>query len=77
MKTIFRSVEQEWSEYERMVLDPSAGEIQRRETRRAFMAGYFAAMTALVSMPEGIDDELLVQSLEDHYEETKRVVEHA
>lgn len=65
-----KTIAQCHQEFERVVLPPSAGEVQRREMRRAFYSGAYAALlTCLEAAAESMDDdeqgEALIQALHD------------
>lgn len=43
-----RTLAEQWRSYEKQVLPPAAGAVQRQETRRAFYAGAQSAFLVLV-----------------------------
>ncbi len=67
-----RTIAQRWAEFEAAILDPiGAGDLQRKETRRAFYAGFQASLTAGIEMAEesGDDDEAGVLMIAALHEE--------
>lgn len=48
----------EWREFEQKVIPPGAGEIQRREMRNAFFAGFASAISVVaeIAVNQGTDE---------------------
>jgi hypothetical protein len=71
-----RTVEQEWASFESAVLSKNAGAIQRQEMRRAFYAGFGAALGSLQQMASesGDDDDLGVTMVESLHQECMQFV---
>lgn len=49
-----RTIAEQWRSYEREVLPPTAGQLQRQETRRSFYAGAQAMVEIVL---HGVSDE--------------------
>lgn len=76
---MIRTVAQEWEHYASSCLPSDAGEIQRDETKQAFMAGVFAGLTQLVSRcalnPDGDPLGKVLDDLHDESsEECKAII---
>lgn len=69
-----RTIAQQWTSFEAAVLPASAGRVQRLETRRAFYAGFQAALLAAVEMADesGDDDDLGVSMIQRLHEECQQ-----
>ena len=52
-----RTIAQQWTTFEATVLPAAAGRVQRMETRRAFYAGFHAALMCGVEMADESGDD--------------------
>lgn len=52
-----QTINESWKSYESMVLPKEAGEIQRREMKRAFFAGFGYAMDTLLELSVFDEDD--------------------
>lgn len=75
-KKVFRSVQDRWNEFQRMVLPPDSSPTQFQEMRKAFLAGYFDALVALNEATEsGLAEDVLVRALNDHVKATQETLQ--
>ncbi len=66
-------IDQQWREFERKVIAKDAPEIQRKEMRRAFFAGFEMSLVALSHASS--DEDRAVESLEDMYRQCREFAE--
>lgn len=50
------TIQSEWQHYAETVLPPDAPEVQLRETRRAFYAGYLSAMMQITDIAHSVSE---------------------
>jgi len=54
------TIQGEWEKFESIVIHPEAGQLQRKEMRKAFYAGFYSAVTLL----DGLNDQNLSKAAE-------------
>lgn len=75
-----RTINEAWQSYRRDVVTEKAGVTQLVETRRAFYAGFWAALTAMTHGTRDLSDEAGMAVLEGYHDEAlifaKRVMQN-
>ncbi len=65
-----RTIAQQWTQFERLAMPPSAGQLQRKEMRRAFYAGFQASLSVGVEIADAdLSDEAGAAVLQGLHEE--------